>query len=163
MINTGGIRVPLPQGDITYGDVLTCLPFGNELEMITVMGKVIRDALELSVAEHEPDYFFRFFFQVSGLQVVFNPKNSVNNRVTELKVLQIRNGKKVYVDVENETNYNIVLNTFLAKGGDGFQMFKTYKTVTKIGSPDVDVFIEYLKKITPVNVKLEGRIKVVST
>lgn len=127
VINSGGIRVSIPIGNITYGDVLTCLPFGNTIQMITVTGQVLRTAFEQSVEVFEYDYFFRYFFQVSGLRIVFDIRKPVGGRVVSLQILKVVDGTPTYIDVDNNEKYPIITNIFLSEGGDGYWMFKKFK------------------------------------
>lgn len=45
-VNGGGIRVSIPAGDITLGDILQVHPFGNALCVVEATGQQILDALE---------------------------------------------------------------------------------------------------------------------
>ncbi|PAQ12895.1 bifunctional metallophosphatase/5'-nucleotidase [Bacillaceae bacterium SAOS 7] len=47
--NGGGIRVPIDQGPITVGEVITVLPFGNTLATMDVTGAELKEAFEISV------------------------------------------------------------------------------------------------------------------
>ena len=49
IVNGGGIRVSIPKGDITYGDIISVFPFGNSLVVAEVSGQQILDALEWAV------------------------------------------------------------------------------------------------------------------
>lgn len=66
MINGGGIRADLPQGEITYNHLLSVLPFNNKACTATMTGQQLVDALEFSVS------FLPFedgsFMQVSGVK-----------------------------------------------------------------------------------------------
>ena len=42
----GGIRAGIDKGDITLGDVLNVMPFGNTLYVADLTGKQIKQALE---------------------------------------------------------------------------------------------------------------------
>ena len=44
--NGGAVRAIIDKGDITYGDIISVKPFGNELCVIEVTGQQILDALE---------------------------------------------------------------------------------------------------------------------
>ena len=50
--NGGGLRAPLPAGNVTNGDVLTLLPFGNTLVVKNMSGLAIISALENGVASN---------------------------------------------------------------------------------------------------------------
>lgn len=123
-VNAGGIRVTLAKGDITYGDVLSCLPFGNPIEMIKISGQMLRSAFEWSVSNPDPDFLFKSFLQVSGLRVVFDIRQPVGQRVTKLKILLMRHGVPMYVNVRDDINYLVLTNFFLVEGGDGYWMLK---------------------------------------
>ena len=46
VVNGGGIRADLPEGDITYADMLAVHPFGNTLCVVKATGQEIMDLLE---------------------------------------------------------------------------------------------------------------------
>jgi 2',3'-cyclic-nucleotide 2'-phosphodiesterase (5'-nucleotidase family) len=46
IINAGGIRATIDQGDITRGEVLTSFPFGNAIVQISLTGSKLWEALE---------------------------------------------------------------------------------------------------------------------
>jgi 2',3'-cyclic-nucleotide 2'-phosphodiesterase (5'-nucleotidase family) len=67
IINAGGVRATIDEGDITRGEVLTSFPFGNAIVQIALTGKQIWDVLEgivstVNVANRKP---VTSFFQVS--------------------------------------------------------------------------------------------------
>lgn len=51
LINGGGIRVTVPAGDITYGQIIKVQPFLNKMETYKSKGQAILDALEFSVSK----------------------------------------------------------------------------------------------------------------
>ena len=53
-------------GEITMGNVLEVLPFGNEVDLITVRGSTLLKALERSVANYDPVEMDGVFLQFSG-------------------------------------------------------------------------------------------------
>lgn len=48
IMNVGGIRHPMPKGDITEGQILSTYPFSNRVVIIEVKGKDIIEALRVS-------------------------------------------------------------------------------------------------------------------
>ena len=50
LINGGGIRADLPQGEITYNHLLSVFPFNNKACTATMTGQQLVDALEFSVS-----------------------------------------------------------------------------------------------------------------
>ena len=49
--NGGGIRAAIDKGDITLGDIITVLPFGNTLATMDLTGEQILTALEHGVSK----------------------------------------------------------------------------------------------------------------
>lgn len=47
LINLGGLRSPLYQGDITVGSIFSIFPFENALTLITVKGKDLKELYEI--------------------------------------------------------------------------------------------------------------------
>ncbi|MDW0114024.1 5'-nucleotidase C-terminal domain-containing protein [Sporosarcina saromensis] len=154
--NGGGIRAGIDEGDITVGEVLTVMPFGNSLAIMNVKGSEIIAALEHSVKEYPAE--FGGFLHVSGLSFNFDPKAPVGSRVLAAYLTDDENGKTL---LEADTFYKVATNTFTAKGGDGYTMFgKAYEEgrVSEPGYVDYEMFIEYIQQFETVAPEMEGRI-----
>ena len=154
--NGGGIRAEINQGEITLGEVLTVLPFGNTLATMKLTGSEIIEALEHSVglAPQESGGFLH----VSGMKFTYDSLKPVGSRVQKVEVLG-ENGSYTELDLTKE--YVVATNAFTAKGGDGYTVFKkAYDEgqVTDIGLADWENFNEYISKLRTVNPKIEGRI-----
>ena len=65
IMNGGGIRTNIEKGDITYGNIISVFPFGNQLCVLEVTGQQILDALEWG-ARRVPEESGGFL-QVSGM------------------------------------------------------------------------------------------------
>ena len=65
IINGGSLRADIAKGEITKGNVLDVMPYGNDVPLIKVTGQQILDALEWG-AKDVPGESGRFL-QVSGL------------------------------------------------------------------------------------------------
>lgn len=50
-VNGGGIRASIAAGDVTYGDIISVHPYGNEMCLAEVTGQQLLDCLELGVRE----------------------------------------------------------------------------------------------------------------
>ena len=55
-----------PPGDLSYGDLLTSLPFGNDIVALTVTGATLKKAFENSAVALTDDAKSGRFLQVSG-------------------------------------------------------------------------------------------------
>jgi len=140
--NSGGIRTDIQKGPITMELVYTLLPFDNVLVTMDLTGKQILQLLEQSATLQKG------ILQQSGLKVKYDMTKPVGQRVVEVFV-----GDK---PLELDKVYKVVTNDFLAAGGDNFVTFKEGKNLV-YGDMLRDVFIEYLKKHSPISPKVEGR------
>lgn len=69
--------------------------------------------------------------------------------------------RPMYEDLDLEKMYRIIMPSFLGHGGDGFVMLSDNVKNLQIGPVDSDVYIKYLKKMSPIEQLTEGRINVV--
>ncbi|MGE8001630.1 5'-nucleotidase C-terminal domain-containing protein [Lysinibacillus sp. NPDC093190] len=149
--NGGGIRASIDAGDITVGEVMTVMPFGNALGIVKLTGAEIYDIVEHSVKEFPKES--GGFLHFSGLQVEFDGKAPAGKRVKSIKL----NGK----ELDKAAYYKAATNTFTAKGGDGYDTLKkVYEDgrVSEPGTIDYEMFIEHLDTLKKVDSKVEGRI-----
>ncbi|MGN4127372.1 5'-nucleotidase C-terminal domain-containing protein [Lysinibacillus sphaericus] len=149
--NGGGIRASIDAGDITVGEVMTVMPFGNALGIVKMTGAEIYEIAEHSVKDFPKE--FGGFLHFSGLQVEFDGMAAAGKRVTSIKL----NGK----ELDKAATYKGATNTFTAKGGDGFEtLAKVYADgrVSEPGTIDYEMFIDHLNTLKKVDAKVEGRI-----
>lgn len=147
--NGGGIRASIKKGPIKVGDVYNVLPFNNLIVKLELSGKDILEALENGFSQVEKGA--GRFPQVSGLIVKVNKNNAPMSRVLEV----IINGKPL----DPNKIYSVATNDYMAAGGDGYTVFKNAKSsVWVTGNWMRDDFVEYIKKHTPLNPQVEGRI-----
>ena len=59
--------------------------------------------------------------------------------------------------------YSVVMTDYLAGGGDGFDVIKDKKDRQLQGPLDTDIFKEYMKVMQPIQTKVEGRIRIVTS
>lgn len=138
--NGGGIRASIDEGPITYGEVLTVLPFGNALAIMEVTGQEIKDALEHSVREYPTAS--GGFLHVSGMFFNYDGKAPAGDRVLSVFV----DTGDFYDELNLEETYTVATNSFTAKGGDGYDMFgAAYEDgrVTEPGFTDWEMFVEH--------------------
>lgn len=134
MANGGGIRTGLPQGQVTFGDVISIFPFGNTIKVVELSGSDLKAALEHAV-EYVPENFGSFM-NVSGLTFTMDSKAPAGSRVSDVKVAG--------VPLDENSNYTVALNDFNAAGGDDFPMFKAAKVVGERGTME-EAFVNYLQ------------------
>ncbi len=140
--------------DITAGQVLTVLPFGNVVVTVDMTGAELKDHLERGVSAM-PGISGRFA-QVSGLCVSYDIGAGVGSRVTGA-ITQAPDGtcSGAAVDLTAGTTYSVALNDFMASGGDGYPV-----TIDRAQSRDfMDAVVStYISNAGSINPMLEGRI-----
>ena len=128
-VNGGGVRVDLPAGEITYGDLINVNPFGNQICVRNVTGAELLDALELSASQLPAE--FGGFLQVSGISYTIDTSIPTPVVLDENGMFESVDGerrvKEVYIQgepLEEEKTYSIAsLSYILANGGNGYTMF----------------------------------------
>ena len=156
IINSGGLRAELGVGKITLEDVMTILPFDSTFDLVRVKGRHLIQAFEHSVSRFNKDGWNRAgqFLQVSGFKLVYDIQKPVGQRLVSAKVL----GDDGYTDVEDDVEYDILINSYIAGGGDGYEGISNNKLKYEIGPLDTDVIRQYLAASSPVNPRVKGNI-----
>ncbi len=139
--NTGGMRADLNPGKITYRDVLKVLPFGDTVVHMEMSGAELMKVLDYAATVPE-------------------------NRGAKLQAAgltwEIKDGKPVNVMVKGQPldpnkTYVIVVNDYMAHGGDGYTVLKNIKNQYDTGYVQADIlkdYILYLKDIKSYDSKI---------
>ena len=108
------------------------------------------EALENGVSEVERNS--GRFPQVSGMSFTYNPKAKAGSRINSVKV-----GNS---PLSKGRTYTIATNDFLAKGGDGYSVFKKGKVIIDAYGAKLmaSMVMDYIKAKRSVSPKVEGRI-----
>jgi 5'-nucleotidase len=150
VVNGGGLRAGLPEGMLTYGDVLAVLPFGNTLATLTLRGGAVRAALENGLSRL-PALAGRFP-HVAGLRLRFDPAAPAGQRVREVVLADGR-------PLEADRAYRVVTNNFMRGGGDGYAMFRDDALdAYDDGPPLEEVVADYLAARGRVAPVVDGRV-----
>jgi 5'-nucleotidase/UDP-sugar diphosphatase len=147
LTNGGGIRASIAAGDITKGDVITVLPFGNYIVTKKVRGSDLKAALENGSSAYPESK--GAFAHVGGIAFQIDPNKPVGERVYAILV----DGKPL--DMNRE--YVLATNDFIAAGGDEYTMFIDDEIVGEYPALD-EALISYIQKLGTVNAAVEGRI-----
>lgn len=178
LVNGGTLRGDriFPAGAVSEKLLTELLPFANTVDIVTLTGAQLRRVMELSasalvVEDEDYDPAFRVpdggFLQVSGLKVVYDPKekptlfnaggrvDSWGSRLKRLSVL--KDGE--WREVEDGNTYTAAVYDWLSKGGDRYIVFSEVQP-THTDILNLDVLIEYIHSFPDgkVRMKTEGRI-----
>lgn len=153
--NGGGIRESIDEGPITLGEVLTTMPFGNNLVTIDLTGEEIIATLEHGVSGLESGQ--GRFAHVSGIRYAFDKDLPVNERILDVNVKT----DKGYVDIDPDAMYTVATNAYIAEGGDGYEAMGKAASegrIEQLNFVDYEVFTEYLEEVGTVKQTDEARI-----
>ena len=133
VMNAGGIRTSLRQGNITYKDVLKVQPFANSIGLVTLSGKELKQYLEIATNKTVGSGGFA---QFDNVEIVMR-----GDTLTSAKV----GGAAV----EDGKSYKLAINNFIAVGGDKYMKVSDHPTYVDTGYIDADVLREYIQKNSP--------------
>ncbi len=148
--NGGGIRASIQPGEITMGDIITVLPFGNYVVVKEYTGDQVLKALEHGTASY-PE-LAGSFAQVAGLTYVLNLNQEAGNRVKDVRV----DGKSLDINKK----YKVATNDFMAVGGDDYTMLMDGELVLEMGGLD-EILLEYVKGLDAIPAAVQPRMSVI--
>ena len=153
LMNGGGIRTSLKAGEITVGGVLEVLPFGNRLVQMNLKGGELLAALENGVSRVSEGA--GRFPQVAGLRFAYDLSRPAGQRVTGGEIGTFTTG---FQALDTGATYRVVVNDFMASGGDGYESL-TLGTNVRGGDVPLDsALMDYIKVRGTIEAHVEGRI-----
>ena len=164
-VNGGGIRADLPEGDITYEDILAVHPYGNHLCVVEATGQEILDVLEMgscsTMAEtgdgEKAAGESGGFLQVSGLRYTIDTSVDSTVKVDKdgmfvscgqqrrVKNVEVLQDDGSYEPIDVDETYTLASHDYmLRQSGDGFTMFADNEMVVEEGMVDYQILITYI-------------------
>ncbi|VVC26429.1 Calcineurin-like phosphoesterase domain, ApaH type,Metallo-dependent phosphatase-like,5'- [Cinara cedri] len=146
--------------DITAVDVLMALPFQNDVGKITIKGMDLKNLIEHGVSQYTNVEHSDAFLQVSGLQVVLDFTIDTSYHVRKFLVRCAECTVPVYKELEMNDDYTIIVNKYLADGGNGFQFKHSTPEYKSFGITETEIIIEEMSisKYSPIVSEISGRI-----
>ena len=108
MTNGGGLRCPVPAGEITAGKLYEVMPFDNYLYTMKLLGADVKANIEHGIMNEDIGWI-----QISGVRVTYNSKAEAGNRITSMV---LEDG----TPIEMDKYYTVVTNDFMFDGGDKY-------------------------------------------
>lgn len=133
VVNAGGVRDSFAPGKLTYKDVLKVQPFGNTTVTVDLTGQEVMDYLN-AVAKMSAGS--GAFGQFAGIDLVITA-----GAVTSAGI------KGATIDPAK--TYRMVINNFIAAGGDGYPKLTGHKSFVDTGFVDADVLRAYVLANSP--------------
>ena len=146
IMNNGGIRTELRAGDATYGSLFEIQPFGNTLYSLAMTGAQLRGLLEAMLNKSPIDD------HVSGLTIRYDPSQPKGSRIVSVTMAE-------GTPLSDTRTYNVIVNDFLATGGEGYNAGGRAAASRPLNIVDLDALIDYLRTLpTPIAAPTELRI-----
>ena len=147
VVNPGGLRDELYQGDITYAEANAVLPFLNNLWTTTLTGAQFKQVLEeqwqLDADGNVPSRPYLQLGVSKNVSYTYDPDAEQGEHITSITV----DGNPIDPDV----NYRIGSFSFLLQGGDNFRTFAQGEGTRDSGLVDRDAWIEYISDNSPLS------------
>ena len=132
LLNYGGLRRPLPKGDIMISDIYQLMPFQNESVICRLSGT-------------QMNKMFAYLLKTNG-QPIANMRVEYTQGVF---VDAYINGEKF----DSTKTYNVLTSDYTAKGGDRMNFFLAADTMILCGSLLRDDLFTYIKNLDHQNLK----------
>lgn len=140
LLNNGGIRAIIPQGNVTTRTAFELMPFENNLVVVALKGEQIAEMVDYIIKEKKPH-------PLSGMQIILNKdEKSYKSISVQGKPLDLN---KIYYVATNDYLYN---------GGDSMYFFKKGSTVYDLDYKLRNVWIDYFKEVDTIPVPTNQRI-----
>lgn len=149
LMNPGGVRADFPEaGEVTYGDIFTVQPFGNDLLALTLTGAEIESVLAQQfgqagrsdmVLQASDGLTFRWRKNADGAGALVPGSVRLNGSL-----------------LDPAKDYRVATNNFLATGGDGFTAFSAGRD-RELAGGDAAALAAYIRAHAPVPPPKMGR------
>lgn len=127
LTTNGGLRMPLPEGEITTGNVFELMPFENELVVLTLKGETVQQLFDYAAER----------------------KNAPIGNATYV----VAAGKAKDIKIAGEPfdpreTYTLVTSNYLAGGGDDLKMLKDAIEYEHVGLLLRDAILKQIRALT---------------
>jgi len=137
LFNYGGIRAPIPKGNITARNAFEVMPFENELVVVELSGEKVKELLH---------YLF------------------INKKAHPISKMTLKLNNETFEDViinnspfDETKNYFVLTSDYLQEGGDKMNFFKNPVSLHKTNYKIRTALIDYFKKTDRIIPKLDNR------
>lgn len=141
IMNTGGIRAPIPRGPVTVADIYSTFPFDNTIVVVPMRGDDLRRLLDFVARRLGKSDFA----QVSGVRFGITGDYASDIRV---------NGRPL----ESSRIYRVATIDFLYEGGAGYSLFRKAGAAEPIGIFQNAAAVSFLRRHPDYEFRTDGRI-----
>ena len=110
LVNGGSLRNSLPEGNLTYGDIVSVQPFDNHMCLIEATGEQLMGML-MKCTQKCPEYDGSFP-HVSGMKYTVH---ALSDRITDVEIYNRSSDR--YEPLDLQRTYTVGLNDYYSNGG----------------------------------------------
>jgi len=140
LLNNGGIRAIIPQGNVTTRTAFELMPFENSLVVVALKGAQIAEMVNYIIAEKKPH-------PLAGMEIILN-KDAKSYKSISVQEKPLDLSKTYYV----------ATNDYLYNGGDSMNFFKKGSAVYDLDYKLRNVWIDYFKEVDTIPTPKNQRI-----
>lgn len=140
LLNHGGIRSVITQGNVTTRTAFEVMPFENSLIIVGLKGNKVKEMATYLMAEKKPHPLY-------GIKIFVN-KNNLNINRIEI------NGNPI----EDNKTYYVATSDYLSNGGDNMTFFKESYLKFDLDYKLRNMIIDYFKKVDTLPVITDEKI-----
>ena len=149
LLNNGGLRTPLPKGEITRGKIFELMPFENEIVIVELSGDKMLDLIDYIKTKSLSTKSRKAGVPVSGLRMIIN-----KDKVSEVKI-----GTFAF---DKNKKYRVATSDYLSNGGDQMDFFFNPISIENTGVKLRDAILSHIinlkQKDTELDATIDGRI-----
>lgn len=134
VLNFGGIRTDMPEGDVLLDDIRSMFPFNNKLVWVELPGTALQRLME-EIAQYGPQC-------VSGVKMVIN----------DHKLESVEVGGK---PIEPKKKYGVATVDFLLDGGDNIHVAQGATKIITTDAVNGAVIENYIRSLTAAGKAIE--------
>lgn len=146
IVNFGGIRVDMPQGDVLVDDILSMFPFKNRLVYVSLKGSRLREIFS-GMAAHG-------FQVVGGVKLVAKDHKLVSAEI---------GGEPI----DDDRTYGLATISFLLNGGDDMSLSKDVEEIVEYPVYIYDAMMDVISRETaegkPIAYSRDGRVVILGS
>jgi 2',3'-cyclic-nucleotide 2'-phosphodiesterase (5'-nucleotidase family) len=139
LLNSGGIRAPLPKGNITTRHAFEIMPFENSIVILGLKGIQIKELIEQFIKDKKSH-------PLSGIKIYLSKDYNIEN-------IEINNQP-----IDSEKVYFLATTDYTANGGDGMEILTQAISRLDLDYKLRNLLIDYFEEVEQINAKDDIRI-----
>lgn len=141
VLNHGGIRSVISEGDVSTRTAYEVMPFENTIVVVEMQGRSVRELVSFLIESRRPH-------PISGIQIILNKDK-------ELESVNIQ-GKPF----DENRSYYVATSNYLATGGDNMKFFSSGSKITELQYLIRNAMVDYFKKTDTLRASVDDRFTV---